>query len=228
MQNLTLKNLSDNKKRFFAEVIGTFFVVVCATGSVVINVHSGNAIGLWFEALAPFIAVASMVFLFGRISMAHFNPSVTLAFLITGHMPARLLSLYLGAEAIGAFLGSGFVKFVLGSDANLGANAPNYSYSLPIIIGIEALATGILISMILFVVHTKRNRVFSSIAIGSMIFFDIFFLSFISGASMNPIRSLAPAVVSGFVNDLWLYWSAPFMGSAVIAMIYKRYFANKN
>jgi len=221
LQN-TITKLSDNQKKFFAEIIGTFVVVVCATGSVVINAQSGGKIGLWFEAFAPFAAVSLMVFLFGKISMAHFNPAVTIAFLITRHMSTRLLSLYLGAELVGALLASMFVKFMIGTEANLGANLPNYDYPIPVIIGIEILATAILISMILAVVHTKGLRGFGSIAIGGMIFFDIFFFSFISGASMNPIRSLAPAIVSGFIDDLWLYWTAPFVGSVIVAIIYKK------
>lgn len=213
--------ISDTKKRFFAEIIGTFVIVVCATGSVVANAQSGGKIGLWYEAFAPFVAVSVMVFLFGKISMAHFNPAVTLAFLITRHMPPRLLPVYLGAEFIGAFLASLFVWGVIGDDANLGANAPNYSYDIFQILGIEILATTILIAMILLVVHTGGLKRLGSVAIGSMIFFDIFFLSFVSGASMNPIRALAPAVLSGFLNDLWIYWSAPFIGSSIIAVIYK-------
>jgi aquaporin Z len=76
--------------------------------------------------------------------------------------------------------------------------------------------------MILFAVHTRGLEGFGSVAIGSMVFFDIFFFSFISGASMNPIRSLAPAVLSGVIADLWLYWTAPFAGSVIIAIIYRR------
>lgn len=221
MQN-TITKLSENQRRFFAEVIGTFVVVVCATGSVVINAQSGGKIGLWFEAFAPFVAVSLMVYLFGKISMAHFNPAVTITFLITRHMPARLLPLYLGAELVGALLASLFVKYVIGSEANLGANYPNYDFSIPEIVGIEALATAILVSMILVVVRTKGLRGFGGLAIGAMIFFDIFFLSFVSGASMNPIRSLAPAILSGAIEDLWLYWSAPFIGAVAVGIVYKK------
>ncbi|MGI0004472.1 MAG: MIP/aquaporin family protein, partial [Candidatus Nitrosotenuis sp.] len=206
MQNPMTK-LTDNQKRFFAELVGTFAVVVCATGSVVINAQSGGKTGLWFEAFAPFVAVSLMVFLFGKVSMAHFNPAVTMAFLITKHMPARLLPIYLSAEFIGAILASLFVRFTIGTEANLGANSPNYDYPIPLIIGVEVLVTAILLSMIFVVVRTKGLKGFGSVAIGSMIFFDIFFFSFISGASMNPIRSLAPAVLSGAVADLWLYWT---------------------
>lgn len=214
--------ISDTKKKFLAELVGTFVVVVCATGSVVANAQSGGKIGLWFEAFAPFVAVSAMVYLFGKVSMAHFNPAVTVGFLITRHLSAKLAPVYFGAELIGAFLASMFVKTFIGTNANLGANAPNYSYSIIQIIGVETAATAILIGTILVVVYTRGLRGFSGVAIGGAIFFDIFCLSSISGASMNPARALAPAVLSGDVSDLWLYWSAPFVGSATIALVYNR------
>jgi aquaporin Z len=214
--------LSENQKRFFAEIIGTFVLVVFATGSVVANAQSDGKIGLWFEGFAPFIALSILVPIFGKYSMAHFNPAVTVAFLITKHISAKLLPTYLAAQFIGAFLASLFVKFTIGNYANLGANLPNYEFGIPIIFGIEILATAILISVILVVVHTKKFRVFGGVAIGAAVFFDIFFLSFISGASMNPIRSLAPALLSGFTNDLWVYWSAPFAAAVILAAIYRK------
>ena len=79
-------------------------------------------------------------------------------------------------------------------------------------------------AVILVVVHTKGLRGFSGIAIGGMVGLDIFFLAFISGASMNPARSLAPALVSGYLNDLWLYWTATFVGSSTVAAIYRKKF----
>jgi hypothetical protein len=103
LQNSKITNrLSSNQKKFFAELIGTFVVVVFATGSVVLAVKYSGTFGLWFVALAPAVAVALMVYMFGKISMAHFNPAVTIGFLITKHMPKNLFPLYLGAEIIGA------------------------------------------------------------------------------------------------------------------------------
>jgi len=216
--------LPSNQKRFFAELVGTFVVVVFATGSVVLDTKYVGVFGLWFVALAPAVAVAIMVYVFGNISMAHFNPAVTVGFLVTKHMPKNLLPIYFGAEIIGALLGSLFVKYLIGTEANLGANAPNYQFPIPLIIGVEVLATALLMAVILTVVHTKGLRGFSGIAIGSMIGLDIFFLSFISGASMNPARSLAPAIFSGYLNDLWLYWTATFVGSSIVALVYKKKF----
>ena len=219
--------LSLNQKRFFAEIIGTFVIVVFATGSVVLDAKYVGTFGLWFVALAPAVAVALAVYAFGKISMAHFNPSVTIGFLVTKHLEKKLLGLYFAAEIIGALLGSLFVRCVIGTQANLGANAPDYHFSIPLIVGVEVLVTALLMAMILTVVHTKGLRGFGSMAIGAMVGLDIFFFAFVSGASMNPARSLAPAMVSGYVNDLWLYLTAPFIGSTIVAVIYKIKFAKR-
>lgn len=225
MQNSRIvRKLSSNQKRFLAELIGTFVIVVFATGSVVLDTKYVGKLGLWFVASAPAVAVALMVRVFSKTSMAHFNPAVTLGFLVTRHMPKNLLPVYFGAEIIGAFLGSIFVKYVIGIDANVGANAPDYNFPIPVIIGIEILVTALLMAMIMVVVHTKGLNGFGSIAIGTIVGLDIFFLAFVSGASMNPARSLAPAIVSGYVNDLWLYLTAPFIGSAIVACIYRKKF----
>jgi len=225
LQASRLSRLSSNQKKFFAELIGTFVIVVFATGSVVLDTKYVGTFGLWFVALAPAIAVALMVYAFGKVSMAHFNPAVTVGYLVTKHMPKNLLPVYLAAEIIGAILASIFVKYFLGTEANLGANAPDYHFPLPLIFGVEVLTTALLMSVILAVVHTKGLKGFSGIAIGGIIGLDIFFLSFVSGASMNPARSLAPALVSGYIDDLWLYLTATFVGSGIVGFIYRKKFA---
>jgi aquaporin Z len=122
-------------------------------------------------------------------------------------------------------LGSLFVKYIIGTEAHLGANAPNYTFSIPVLFGVETLASGLLMAVILTVVYSKGLRGFSGIVIGGIIGLDIFFLSFISGASMNPARSLAPALLSGSIGDLWLYWSATFLGTSLVAFVIRRKFA---
>ena len=151
--------------------------------------------------------------------MAHFNPAVTIGYLITKHIRKNLLVCYFSAEIIGALLASVFVKYVIGTEANLGANAPNYNFSLPVIFGIEVLASALLMAVIYAVVLTKGLRGFSGIAIGGIVGLDIFFFAFISGASMNPARSSAPVLLSGFLGDLWLYLSATFVGTALVALM---------
>ena len=216
--------LTSTQRIFFAEVIGTFVVVVFATSSVVIDAKVGGTLGIAFIAFAPFVGVAIGVYLFGKISMAHFNPAVSIGYLITRHIRRELLLYYLSAEIIGAFLGSLFVKYVIGTEANLGANAPNYDFPIPLIFGVEVLASALLMGVILVVVYTKGLKGFSGIAIGGIVGLDIFFFAFISGASMNPARSLAPAVLSGFVGDLWLYWSATFVGASIVAFLFRNKF----
>ena len=217
--------LSSNQKKFIAEVAGTFIVVVLATGSVVIDAKFDGMLGAPFIAFAPFVGVAVGVYLFGKISMAHFNPAVTVGFLITKHITKIQLLYYLTAEIIGALFASLFVKYAIGTEAYLGANVPNYTYPLLLIFGIEILASGLLMSVILVVVYTKGLKGFSGIVIGGIVGLDIFFLSFISGASMNPARSLAPALFSGVLVNLWLYWSATFIGTSIAAVILRNKFS---
>jgi aquaporin Z len=216
--------LTSSQKRFAAEVIGTFVVVALATGSVVIDAKFGGKLGLPFIAFAPFVGVAIGVYLFGKISMAHFNPAVTLGFLITRHITKLQLLQYFAAEITGALLASLFVMSIIGTEASLGANTPDYSYPLPLVFGIEALATALLMAVIYLVVYTKGLRRLGGLAIGAMVGLDIFFLAFISGASMNPARSLAPALLSGVLGNLWLYWTATFIGSSTVAFIARRKF----
>jgi aquaporin Z len=221
-----LSKLSLPQKRFAAEVIGTFIVVVLATGSVVIDAKLGGKLGLPFIAFAPFVGVAVGVYLFGKISMAHFNPAVTMGFLITRHITKLQLLRYLAAEITGALLASLFVMSLIGTEAYLGANTPDYSYPLPLVFGIEVLATALLMAVIYLVVYTKGLWKLGGLAIGGMVGLDIFFLAFISGASMNPARSLAPALLSGALGNLWLYWTATFIGSSSVAFLVRKKFKN--
>ena len=221
--------LTSNQRKFVAEIIGTFIVVALATGSVVIDAKTNGILGIPFIAFAPFVGVAIGVYLFGKVSMAHFNPAVTVGFLITRHINKIQLIYYLTAEIIGALLASLFVKYVIGTEAYLGANAPNYAFPLPLIFGVEIFASAILMAVILVVVYTKGLRGFSGIVIGGIVGLDIFFLAYISGASMNPARSLAPAVISGVMTNLWLYWTATFIGTSTIAIILRnKFFLKKN
>ena len=218
--------LTSSQKRFVAELIGTFIVVVLATGSVVVDAKFGGKLGLPFIAFAPFVGVAVGVYLFGKISMAHFNPAVTLGFLITGHITKLQLLQYLTAQITGALIASVFVMYVIGTEASLGTNAPDYSYPLPLVFGIEVLATAMLMAVIYLVVYTRGLWRLGGLAIGATVGLDIFFLAFISGASMNPARSLAPALLSGVLGNLWLYWTATFIGSFSVAFLVRKRFKN--
>jgi aquaporin Z len=227
LQLLLKDKLDKNTKIFFAELIGTFIVIVFATGSVVLDAKLNGALGLPFIAIAPAIAVAVGVYLFGKISMAHFNPAVTVGCLITKHLERKkeLLIVYLLAEIIGGILASIFIFSVMGNEANLGANAPNYiDFPIYVIVEIEIIASALLMLVILIVVYTKGAKKFGGIAIGAIVGLDIFVFGLISGASMNPARSLAPAIVSGYYIDLWLYLTAPFIGTSIVAVLLRNKF----
>lgn len=214
---------------FFAELVGTFGLLVAATGSIVYDASLGMTLGPIFIAAIHFVGLAIVVYAFGKYSMAHFNPAVTIGFFLAGYTKAKLLPVYFGAQAIGAFLGTFFVKYAIGDFANLGLNFPNYSYSISIFYGIEILATVFLMGVILIVVHIKGLNKFVGLAVGAIVALDVYFFGPISGASMNPIRSLSPAIVAGIPDDLWLYWSAPFIGAALVGIIYhKKYSISKN
>jgi len=184
----------------------------------------GETLGTFFIAAMHFVGLAILVYAFGKYSMAHFNPAVTVGFLITGHIEKKQLPIYFSAQAIGAFLGSIFVKFVIGDFASLGMTLGNYSYSVGLIFGVEILATFLLMGVILIVVHKKSLNKLSGIAIGGIIGLDVIIFRELSGASMNPIRSLAPAIVAGIPDELWLYWTAPIIGSLIVSLIYRKKF----
>lgn len=213
-----------NLQIFIVELIGTFILVVFATGSIVYDAQTGGTLGIAFAAVAPFIALIIGIYCFGKVSLAHFNPAVTIGYYITGHISKVQIAIYFAAEIIGALLGSLFVMSFIGTAANLGANAPNHDFSLFVIFPIEVLASAFLMAVIFTVVYTKGLRGFSGIAIGGIVGLDIFFLAFISGASMNPARALAPALFSGMLDDLWLYWTAPYLGTVITAFLFRNKF----
>ena len=214
-----------NLQIFTVELIGTFILVVFATGSIVydVEVFDGN-LGIPFAALAPFIALLIGVYSFGKISLAHFNPAVTVGYYITGHISKIQVVYYFVAEIIGALLGSFFVLTFIGKKVNLGANVPNYDFSILLIFPVEVLASAMLMGVIFYVVYTKGLRGFSGVAIGGIVGLDILFLAFISGASMNPARALAPALLSGSLENLWLYWTAPYIGTTIAAFAFRKKF----
>ena len=208
---------------FVAELIGTFGLLIAATSCIVYDGMMGGIYGIAFIAIIHFIGIAIVIQIFGKYSMAHFNPAVTLAFFISGHIKSRQLPIYFTAQAIGAFLGTIFVKFVFGDYALLGTNAPNLEFTMPEIIGYEILATALLMAVIYVVVHYKMSKL-SGILIAGIIGLDVLFLGPVSGASMNPMRSLSPAIISGVTTDLWLYLTTPFIGTIIMALLYRKKF----
>lgn len=208
---------------FLAELAGTFGLLIAATGSIVYDGMMGNTLGIGFISVIHFVGLGAMIFLFGRYSMAHFNPAVTVAYFVAKYINAKQILVYVTAQMIGAFLGSLFVKYIIGDFAKLGLNSPNYQYPMWGFFGVEVLATFFLMGSILIAVNIKGlQTVFISAIIAGTVALDVFFLGSISGASMNPVRSLMPSLLTGIFGDLWLYWSAPFIGSVIVALTFNR------
>ena len=203
-----------------AEFVGTFVLVVAATTPIVLDAQT-QSMGLLAIAFSPAIAVGFLVYAFAKTSGAHFNPAVSLGSLINHTITLKEFPLYLAVQITGAILASILVLHSIGSDAYLGANFPNNDIGLAEIFLVEILLTFLLMGVIIAVVHTKGLRGFGGAAIGLIIGLDILFGGNISGASMNPARSLAPALVSGNFESLWIYLTATFIGAVIAAFAYK-------
>lgn len=211
-----------NIRIFAAEFVGTFGLLVAATGSIVYDGLHFYSLGLEFIALMHLLGLWILVSIFGKYSMAHFNPAVTIGFAITRHAKWSDVPTYLAAQAIGGMLGSIFVLYTLGYHADLGLNRPDYSLDMLTFFSIEVLATILLMGAILCIVSTRVHGVVAGLVVGSVVAFDVWFFGPVSGASMNPIRSLAPAIVTGITGDIWLYIAAPLLGVLPPALLYRQ------
>ncbi|HSH96226.1 MAG TPA: aquaporin [Roseimicrobium sp.] len=193
-----------------AEMFGTFALVFAGTGAIVINHASGGAITHVGIALTFGLVVFAMIRTFGDISGSHLNPAVTLAFWSGGKFQARDVAPYIVMQCIGAFAASGLLRFLFPADPSLGATLPvgNPVHSLIL----EFLLTFILMQVIL-------NAKDGALPIGATVGLEAMFAGPICGASMNPARSLAPAVVSGHTEHLWIYLVATTAGACVAVVV---------
>lgn len=207
-------------KKYLAEIIGTFALVFCGTGAIIINQESGGAITHVGIAITFGLIVASMIYTVGDISGAHLNPAVTLAFWVAKEFPAKEILPYIGSQAIGAFLASGILKFLFPGNDVLGSTLPTGSEMQSFIL--EIILMFLLMFVILHVAKgSKEQGMFAGLAIGFVVLLGAMFAGPICGASMNPIRSLAPAIVSGHLEHLWIYLSAPIIGALLAVFCWR-------
>jgi aquaporin Z len=203
-------------RKYIAEIIGTFALVFCGTGAIIINQQSGGVVTHTGIAFTFGLVVAAMIYAVGDISGAHLNPAVTIAFWIAKEFPAKQILPYLGSQLAGAFLASGILKFLFPDNDLLGTTLPAGPDMQSFIL--EIILTFLLMFVILHVAKgSKEQGMFAGIAIGFTVLLEAMFAGPICGASMNPTRSLAPAVISGHMEHLWVYVTAPIIG-AVIAV----------
>jgi aquaporin NIP len=200
-------------KRYFAEAIGTFCLVFSGTGAIVIDEVSGGQVTHLGIALTFGLVVMAMIYAVGDVSGAHLNPAVTLGFWFAGQFPLRSIAPYLLSQAVGALAASGLLRIMFGPGM-LGTTQPAGSALQSFVL--EIVLTAILMFVILSVASgSKEKGLLAGVAIGGVIAFEAIFGGPVSGASMNPIRSLAPAVVSGTMHSLWVYLLAPVLGSGI-------------
>jgi aquaporin Z len=200
-------------KKILAELLGTFTLVFAGTGAIVINAASQGDITHAGVALVFGLVVLAMIHTFGDMSGAHLNPAVTLAFAAAGRLAWREAPGYLSAQASGALAASSLLRFLFPQDSTfLGATLPAGGVMQSFVL--EAVLTGILMLTILSVsTGAKEKGITAGIAIGAVIAMEAMFAGPVSGASMNPARSLAPALVSGHLDHLWIYLTAPLLGA---------------
>lgn len=199
-------------KKTFAEFLGTFFLVFAGTGAIVIDGVSGGAIGHAGIALTFGLVVLAMIHAFGDVSGAHLNPAVTLGFAVARRFPWREVPVYLGAQLAGAFAASGLLKLLFPAPGTLGATLPAGSVAQSFTL--EIVLTAALMLVILSVsTGAKEKGITAGIAIGATVGLEAMFAGPVCGASMNPARSLAPALVSGHLEHLWLYPVATILGA---------------
>lgn len=203
-------------KRLLAEFLGTFALVFAGTGAIVIDRASGGAIGHAGIALVFGLVVMAMIQTFGDVSGAHLNPAVSLGFAFARRFAWNDVPGYIVAQCAGAFAASGLLKLLFPTDPTLGATLPAGSAGQSFLL--EVILTALLMLVILSVSDgAKEKGLTAGIAIGAVVALEAMFAGPISGASMNPARSLAPAIVSGHFEHLWLYPAAAVLG-AILAV----------
>ena len=206
-------------RRLGAEIFGTFALVFVAVGADAMSVASGGAVSVAARAIAPALIVAAMIYAIGDVSGAHFNPVVSLAFTLRGLFPARALLPYWLAQLFGAIAAAVVVRLILGDDVRAGVTRP-LAVDAAGAVAIEALLTCLLVVVILGT--ADRARIVgpeAAIAVGAVIALAGLIALPVEGASMNPARSLAPALVTATFGQVWIYIVGPAVGAGIAVVL---------
>lgn len=206
-------------KKYLAEIVGTFALVFCGTGAIVINQEAGGVITHPGIAFTFGLIVMVMIYALGPISGAHLNPAVTIAFAFAKRFRMKEIPAYVGSQAVGALAASLTIRVLFSENELLGATIPTGSDMQSFVL--EAILTFFLMLVIIHVATgSKEQGMFAGLAIGATVLLEAMFAGPICGASMNPIRSFAPAFVSGHWEHLWIYLVAPTLGAIAAVPIW--------
>jgi aquaporin Z len=210
-----------NRSKFLAELIGTFCLVFAGTGAVVVDQATGGRVTSLGIGLVFGLIVLAMIYAIGRVSGAHMNPAVTVGFCAAGRHKASEIAPYVAAQLLGAVAASATLKLMfLGQATTLGLTLPSGSVAQSFMM--ELILSFILMFVIMGVATDDRAEgAMAGIAIGAVIALEAVFGGPISGASMNPARSFAPALLTGNFSRHWIYWAAPMLGAAIGARAYQ-------
>jgi aquaporin Z len=216
----------DSMKKYVAEFIGTFALVFCGTGAIIINQESNGAVTHAGIAITFGLIVATMIYTLGNISGAHLNPAVTIAFSISKIFDKKEIAPYIISQILGALLASCILKFLFPSNHLLGATLPSGTAMQSFVL--EFILTFLLMFVIIQVATgDEHQKMFAGSVIGAVVLLEALFAGPICGASMNPARSLAPAIVSGHYEHLWIYLLATTVGATVAVYCWKYLYPQK-
>lgn len=209
------------RREAIAEFLGTFILVFAGTGAVMVNKISAGSVTHLGISFVFGAVVTALIYSLGHISGAHFNPAVTLGFWASGFFPKYKVLPYILAQCAGAVAASQLLLITLGKVANLGATVPLNGNWLQSLI-LETVLTFILMFVILGSGLDRRAHIgFAGIAIGLTVGLEAAFMGPITGASMNPARSLGPALIGGIWEHHWVYWIAPIWGAQLAVAVYR-------
>lgn len=201
-------------KKYISEFIGTYGLVFCGTGAIVINDLHNGVISHMGIAMTFGLIVMAMIYAFGDISGAHINPAVTIAFWLAGRFQGKEVIPYVIAQLSGALFASATVMLLFPEHTTLGSTIPAGSCIQSFIL--EFILSFFLMLVIINVsTGSKEIGILAGMAIGAMVLLEAMFAGPVSGASMNPARSFGPALLSGHSDHLWIYFTAPILGAAL-------------
>ena len=201
-------------KKYYSEFIGTFIMMFCGTGAMAIDEITNGSVTHVGVAITWGLIIMSLIYALGETSGAHFNPAVTIAFTVNKSFPLKLVLPYLCSQFVGSISASLLLKYLFPTSLFLGASLPRNG-------DLQSLILEIVLSFLLMIVilkvakGSKEQGLFAGIAIGSVVLLEAMFAGPISGASMNPIRSLTPALVSGHLSQVYIYIVGPPIGMLV-------------